>query len=167
MRDPYICPYCDQCSTRRWNLDVHIKRRHGGYLLGESSGRHIAIDPFWYKPNNPYHNIGSATAANGVGNTFEPGYLRQQAHLGISQYSPSRPMPSMNDQKYGPGLFRDKILKIEELKRLMSKHSQYHENPDGVIRLAVYNSVKGDDTLLDEKLGQLRSIDSTMGYHRM
>ena len=36
--------------------------------------------------------------------------------LGISQYSPSRPIPSMDDQKYGPGLFRDKILKIEELK---------------------------------------------------
>ena len=53
----------------------------------------------------------------------------------------------MDDQKYGPGLFRDKILKIEELKRLMSKHSQYHENPDGLIRLAVYNSINGDNTL--------------------
>ena len=71
----------------------------------------------------------------------------RQAPLGISQYSPSRPMPSMDDQKYGPGLFRDKILKIEELKRLMSKHSQYHENPDGLIRLAVYNSINGDNTL--------------------
>jgi hypothetical protein len=51
-------------------------------------------------------------------------------------------------------------LKIEELKRLMSKYPQYHENPDGIIRLAVYNSVNGDNTLLDDKLQQLRSIDS-------
>jgi hypothetical protein len=162
MRVPYYCPYCDQRSTRRWNLDVHIKRRHGGYLLGESSGRHMASNPFWDKSNNPYNNIGSATIADSVGNTFEPTYLRQQVPLGISQYSPSRPMPLMDDQKYGPGLSR--VLKIEELKRLMSKYSQYHENPDGIIRLAVYNSGNGDNTLLEEKLDQLRVFDSAMRY---
>ena len=26
----YYCPYCNQKSTRRWNLQTHIKRRHGG-----------------------------------------------------------------------------------------------------------------------------------------
>jgi hypothetical protein len=66
----------------------------------------------------------------------------------------------MEDQKYGAGLFRETTLKIEELKRLMNKYPQYHENPDGIIRLAIYNSINGDYTLLDDKLEQLRSIDS-------
>ena len=26
----YFCPYCDQKSTRRWNLETHIRRRHSG-----------------------------------------------------------------------------------------------------------------------------------------
>lgn len=26
----YFCSYCDQKSTRRWNLETHIRRRHGG-----------------------------------------------------------------------------------------------------------------------------------------
>jgi hypothetical protein len=30
MRNLYNCPFCNQQSTRRWNLDIHIKRRHGG-----------------------------------------------------------------------------------------------------------------------------------------
>jgi hypothetical protein len=63
----------------------------------------------------------------------------------------------MEDQTHGHGLSR--VLKIEELKRLMSKHFQYHENPDGVIKLAIYNSIQGDDTLLNNKLEQLRTID--------
>jgi hypothetical protein len=30
MKNIYYCPQCDQHSTRRWNLETHIKRRHGG-----------------------------------------------------------------------------------------------------------------------------------------
>src|SRR5215469_13537634 len=108
MRVPYYCPYCNQRSTRRWNLDVHIKRRHGGYLLGESLDRYIGSST----PNNLYRNIGSATVADSVGNTFEPGYLRQQTPLGISRYSPSAiylPLPTIDEQSYGGGLSQDVI----------------------------------------------------------
>jgi hypothetical protein len=38
-------------------------------------------------------------------------------------------------------------------------------NPDGVIRLAIYNSTNGDDTLLNSKLDQLRTIDSLAKYY--
>jgi len=128
------------------------------YLAGRSSGQYIPNNPFWFKRKNPYHDIGSLTVADSVGDSFQPGYIPQQGPVGISRYYASRPPPTMEDQKYGPSLSR--VLKIEELKRLMSKHFQYHENPDGVIRLAVYNSINGDSTLLDDKLQQLRSIDS-------
>src|SRR5215469_13927476 len=158
MRDPYYCPYCNQRSTRRWNLDVHIKRKHGGLLPDRSSDG--GSNPLWYAPNNPYHNIGSLTVADSVGNSFRlRKHNRQQVPLETPQYYTSPmygPMPSMDDQNYG----FSRALKIEELKLLMSKYSQYHENPDGILRLAIYNSGNGDNTLLDDKLQQLRSIDS-------
>lgn len=41
----------------------------------------------------------------------------------------------------------------------MNKYPQYHTNPDGIIKFAMYNSINGDDMLLDDKLEQLRSMD--------
>jgi hypothetical protein len=30
MKIPYECIYCDQVSTRKWNLSKHIERKHEG-----------------------------------------------------------------------------------------------------------------------------------------
>jgi hypothetical protein len=46
----------------------------------------MSNNPFWYKLNNPYHNIVSATIADGVGETFQPRYIPQYAPLGTSHY---------------------------------------------------------------------------------
>jgi hypothetical protein len=62
---------------------------------------------------------------------------------------------------------RETILKIQELKRLIYKYSQYHRNPGAVLSCIVYYCNNGDNTLLDEKLEQLRTFDSAMGYTRM
>ncbi len=164
MRVPYYCPYCNQHSTRRWNLDVHIRRRHGGYLLGESSGRHMGSNPLWYTPNTPYRNIGSPTVADSIGDAFQQRYVPQQAPIGTPSSTIRPPLHTIDDQRYGTGLCQDTIVKIGELKRLMNKYPRYHTNPDGIIRLAVYNSIKGDNTLLDDKLEQLRTIDSLSKY---
>ncbi len=67
-------------------------------------------------------------------------------------------VPTM-EESYGTSLSQEKILKIGEFKRLLNKYHHYHENPDGIIKLAIYNSIIGDDTLLDGKLEQLRTID--------
>jgi hypothetical protein len=154
MRHVYICPYCDQRSTRRWNLDVHIKRKHGGYLL-RSSDRHVANNPPLYGKSL---QLGHATVADSVGETFQPRYIPQQAPSTIRP-----PLHTMVDQRNG-GLSPGAIQKIQELKALMNKYPRYHTNPDGIIRLAVYNSVNGDNTLLDDKLEQLRTIDSLAKY---
>jgi len=45
MRSLYSCPHCNQTSTRRWNLETHIKRLHGG------AGR-----PIPKVPNAPSHS---------------------------------------------------------------------------------------------------------------
>jgi hypothetical protein len=69
----------------------------------------------------------------------------------------------MEDQRNGC-LSPDAIQKIRELKALLNKYPRYHTNPDGIIRLAIYNSINGDNTLLDDKLEQLRTIDSLAKY---
>jgi len=115
----------------------------------ESSGHYMPNNPFWFERNN--HNIRSPKVADIVGNSFQPGYILQQASLRTSQYSPSPIYPRwqvMDDQINQSRLSQEKILKIEELKRLMYKYPQYHINPDDIIRLAIFNSINGDDTLL-------------------
>jgi len=69
------------------------------------------------------------------------------------------PMPSIDDQSNGTGLSQStqKVLRIEEL---MNRYSQYYRNPDGIIRLAIFNSINGDNKLLDQILEQLHGIDS-------
>ena len=137
------------------------------YLAGRSSGQYMPDNPFWYKRNNPYQNIGTATVADNIGNTFEPRYIPQQTHLATSQYSPSPIYPPWHvtdDQINQISLFQEKILKIEEFKRLTNKYPKYHTNPDDIIRLTIYNSINGDDTLLDNKLEQLHKIDSLAKY---
>jgi hypothetical protein len=154
MRHAHVCPHCDHRSTRWWNLKIHIKRRHGGFLVGRSD-RYMDSNPISF--NNPYHNIGSATVADSVGNTFEPRYL-SQTPLGLPQYSPStmyRPLPTIDEQRYGSGLSQDAIQKIHKLKLMNNHHI-----PDGMIRLAIFNSINGDNTLLDQMWEQLRHLDS-------
>jgi len=160
MRDPYICPYCDQRSTRWWNLKIHIKRRHGEYLPVGSSGQYTPNNTPWSKRNIQYHDFASATVADSIGDTFQPQYIPQQTSLGTSQYSASltyRPLPTMDEQRCVSGVSHETIVKINELKGLLNKYPQYHPNPDGIIR---WSSLNGDNTFLDDKLEQLRSIDS-------
>ena len=166
MRYAYQCPYCDQ----RWNLDVHIKStsHHGEYLVDRSLGQHMANNPPVYSKSV---QLGHPTIADSVDNTFHPTFLPQQAVLGTSQDSANPTYPPMDfanpmyqhmpdGQTYGTGLSWGTVQKIQELKGLMNKYSAYHTNPDDIIRLAIYNSINRDDTLLDDKLEQLRTIDS-------
>jgi hypothetical protein len=51
-------------------------------------------------------------------------------------------------------------LKIAELKRLVYKYPQYHRSPGAVISCIIYFCNNGDNTLLDEKLEQLRMFDT-------
>ena len=59
---------------------------------------------------------------------------------------------------------QETTLKIEELKRLMYRYYQYHHNPVAVVNCTVYYCNNGDNTLLNEKLEQLRSIDAIGAY---
>ena len=67
----------------------------------------------------------------------------------------------MDVQKCATPSSQETRLKIEELKRLMYKYSQYLTNPNGIIKWAIYWSIKGDNKPLDEKLEQLRRMIAT------
>jgi hypothetical protein len=121
---------------------------------------------FSYKPKNPYHNIESTTVSGW--NSYLPRYDPPQAPVGISQYSASPiypPWQIIDDRSYVTGLSQEAILKIEELHRLMNKHPKYHMNPDVIIRWAIHSSFNGDNKFLDDKLEQLRTIDSLAKYY--
>jgi hypothetical protein len=100
-------------------------------ILSTMSGSTTGNNPLWYTANN--RNVGSATAADSIGDTFHPTFLPQQAVVGTSQCSANpiyshvdvsqtfanptyRPMQITNDQINQSGLSPEKILKIRELK---------------------------------------------------
>jgi hypothetical protein len=82
--------------------------------------------------------------------------------------NPTFQSQSMNttDDEETTTLSEETILKIEGLKRLIYRYSQYHRNPGAVINWIVYHCNNGDNTLLDVKLEQLRSIDVISNYFR-
>jgi hypothetical protein len=83
----------------------------------------------------------------------------QHQPLSVSPYPTdpiSQPIDTTNDQRT---LSQETILKIQELKRLVYTYP-IHSNPDAVIKCVTYFSINGDNTILDEKLEELRSIDA-------
>ncbi len=170
-RPSYVCATCSEHFTRKYSAKRYNHNLHNGaaeivrlidYLAGRSSGQYMPNNPYWYKRNNPYHNIGSSTVADSIGDAFQPRYIHQQGPPRITQNLANplnRPMPSMEDRIYGTGLSQDTIVKIHDLNRLMNKYPKYHMNPDGIIQWAIHSSINGDNTFLDDKLEQLRTID--------
>jgi hypothetical protein len=72
----------------------------------------------------------------------------------------SQPMKTTDDEeKTTTTTLSQTILKIQELKRLIYKYSNF-SNPDGFINCVTYLSINGDEKFLDEKLEQLDEIDA-------
>jgi len=129
-------------------------------------GQHIANNP-------PLHNqsvhFRHATVPDSVGDRFQPRYIPEQTPLDVSPNF-ANPMylhvSTSDGQSYGTGLSWRTVQKIQEFKELMNKYSSYHTNPDDIIRFAIFNSINRDDTLLDSKLDQLRSMDRRLSGKR-
>jgi hypothetical protein len=170
-RPNYLCTTCSEHFTRKYSGKRHNQNLHNGaaeivrlidYLVGRSSGQYKPDNPFWYKRSNPYDNVGSSVA-DSVGDAFQPRYIPQQTPQGTSQYYTSpihRPLPTMDDQRYGTGLSMETIHKIEDLKRLVYKYREYQNNdPDEIVRWTINGALNGDNQFLDKKLEQLQMIE--------
>jgi hypothetical protein len=67
-REFYRCTYCSQTSSRKWNLNIHIQRRHKGMknLFGSSSGPLSHMPKLSSNNDHPFfpghHNEGNRVA---------------------------------------------------------------------------------------------------------
>jgi hypothetical protein len=71
-------------------------------------------------------------------------------------------MNTTDDEERTTTLSHETRVKIEELKRLVYKYPQYHRNPGAIISCVIYFCSDGDNSFLDEKLEQLRTLDSAI-----
>ena len=165
----YICTECSEHFTRKYSAKRHNYNLHNSeavivrlpdYLVGRTSGQYMASHPFWYRRTDKRIPgiFRPATVSDTMGDTFQIRDSAQQAPLRISQYSNNPLYRPMDNQRHGSGLSQDTIVKIGELKRLVNKHPQYLDNPDEIVKWAIYCSSNGDDTFLDNKLEQLRAL---------
>ncbi|MGB6592391.1 MAG: hypothetical protein WBE68_12890, partial [Candidatus Nitrosopolaris sp.] len=79
---------------------------------------------------------------------------------GVPSYPTDQIFQPIDTSKDDGTLSQETILKIREFKRLVYRNPQYYSNLDAVIKCATYWSITGDNTLLDEWLEQLRSVDA-------
>jgi hypothetical protein len=52
MNIPYQCPHCDRVSTRKWNLSIHIGRRHKGKYNPFLIGKKMVLTDSQYQSQN-------------------------------------------------------------------------------------------------------------------
>ena len=45
MKSPWYCPYCEQTSTRKWNLSTHIQRKHRGLYNPIPDMKQVTVFP--------------------------------------------------------------------------------------------------------------------------
>jgi hypothetical protein len=147
-RATYVCTTCEEHFTRRYSATRHNLTIHNGrgeivplleYLVGRSSGRYRPSHPSLYRRGpgeKRIHNFGHATTADSMGDTLRSRGLQQETLSrsiptpllppsaskppDFSQYLNERisqPIDTRNDQGT---LSQDTIIKIQELKRLVS-----------------------------------------------
>jgi len=71
------------------------------------------------------------------------------------------------DDEQTTTLTQETTLKIQELKKLVYRYPQYHRYPAAVISCVIHFCNNGDNTLLEEKLEELRTFHRAMGFTRM
>jgi hypothetical protein len=95
--------------------------------------------------------------------TVQEQYHQQQAQSlpspATQDVSSSQPTTTTNNQGI---LSQETIVKIQELKRLVSSYPQYCPNADAFIKSIIYFCNDGNNMFLDEKLEQLRMFNNLM-----
>jgi len=147
----YVCGTCSEHFTRRNNGMRHSLRAHGGtaeivrlidYLAGRQSGIYEPNNPFWSSNKQlirgPLYD--SSKKSNPL--VFQPSYPKYREIDEVPQWS-------------------EKMVKMKELRMLLYKHRfRFGQDPDTMFRIILaFSSSRGDDSVLDEKLEQLRVMD--------
>ena len=155
------------------------------YLVGRSSRRYRPSHPSLYRGRRReekriqgFGHVARVTVADSKGDIFRPGDADASA-IQSRPPSVSLPYPTATTEQQIPqtqpidttmtnegtlslSLSQQTAPKIRELKKLMHRYPIF-PNPDMVIQCVTHFSINGDNTILDEKLEQLRWLDSAMG----
>ena len=92
--------------------------------------------------------------------------IHESSSYPTDQMFHSQSMDTTDDEeKTTTTLSHETRVKIEELKRLAYQHHIF-SNPAAVLACVIHFCNEGDNSFLDEKLEQLRMIDSATGYPR-
>ncbi len=147
----YVCATYSEHFTRRHNGNRHNLKAHKGmseivrlidYLAGRKSGIYEPMSPTWYSDKEKW----------GIRNSYK-----------IPSISVVRPLLQhrYEDNDDDKPQHSQRILKIRELQSLLHKHSPYlNQLPETILRgVLAYSSAREDDSILDERLEQLRAFD--------
>lgn len=99
----YHCPYtgCSQTSTRRWNMNIHIMRKHGG--------RHAEVAP----------KTGSWSVPNSQLPSFSPNY--REPHAYEIPHHPNTFTDFIEKTEILQDEFLESFRKFNEANRLMNE----------------------------------------------
>jgi hypothetical protein len=126
-KEPYHCPHCRQTCSRKWNLKVHIQRRHGG--IGQQ----------------PIGSVSQCTSPEFIPGMSSLGandrYLHHEAspdyvHLPSESYSDKReestPLPlRTSKEKDASDRLLETIRMAVEIRKMLSKQPQSFSSPSG------------------------------------
>ena len=133
----YRCPHCEQTSSRRWNLEVHLKRRH---QAAEESVRPSPAG-FAYNGNRPYR--------------FKPGNKHSRI-LGRNNY-PFADFNSFRGDGRGADVYSkrdsiddtiDYLRKAVEIKRLTKELNPQYQQPQLLMPSIDHVSINYNDEFL-------------------
>jgi hypothetical protein len=101
MRSTYKCLYCDLFSTRRWNRDKHMERKHGIPMPKSTSQTQSRIDNFSPELiNNPRNSYLPNYDQNDTDESFFRFYSKLNKNISVynSQISLIREIKSKIEQ---------------------------------------------------------------------
>ena len=161
----YSCPFCIQKSSRRFNLEVHIKRRHSGVDLALNNPheatnvrrfgyRNYNLKPSYSPSNVVFYDDESVWGQTNRDNRQEDfmdrmiNLLSKQVQLKdlVSQLMPPHPLGPYSQQFYYPSTLGQFIQKSPNFSTLPF-HQSSLANPAGSINISDPVSNKGDENL--------------------
>lgn len=160
MRTLYNCPYCNQQSTRHWNLEIHIKRRHDG--IGQPIGK------VPHAPGKPVSNNWPTNNSSGQYLPSNPSWYSKQIQpqfdnrvVADTLFSPET-LQLPNASPYSTPTVQQKL---EELRLLLGKLSSPRD-AQVILDLAKFNLSQRDERFLNDRLEQLRMLELSPGEDR-
>ena len=160
MANPnFVCTVCSQTFTRRWRGTVHNNNTHAGiarivrlidYVVERNNGEYLPSDPSLYRRKRRNKNSTEYLVQRDFADPYSS--LR-----GLNKEKP--PLSDRNIEHYSPiQQFNEGIVKMAEIKRVMSKYCPPKMVQDTLAEVCEYCKVIGDNRPLDKGIEEARKM---------